>query len=241
MTITVVIPALDEEQSLPLTLERTIGLGFDRIIVVDGGSRDRTLEVIESAARPRPSAPSPPHSRLTPVTFLKSEAGRARQMNHGAAASQDEVLLFLHADTQLPGEARATIEQALAEPTCVGGRFDLHFSRDTRWGRLIGNLINLRSRWSGIATGDQAIFVRRTVFDQLGGFTDVPIMEDVDFTRRLKRMGRVAALRSKVVASFRRWEHKGPVRTILLMWALRFLYWLGISPARLSRLYTPVR
>ena len=102
-------------------------------------------------------------------------------------------------------------------------------------------MMNWRSRWSGIATGDQAIFVRRHIFEQLGGFTDIPLMEDIDFSRRMKRMGRTAALRSRVVTSFRRWEQNGPLQTILLMWALRFLYWLGVDPTRLHHWYRTVR
>jgi len=162
-------------------------------------------------------------------------------MNAGAAASRGQILLFLHADTLLPPGARSAIETVVEDPACVGGRFDVRFERDSGLGRLIGCLVNLRSRWTGIATGDQAIFVRRSVFERLGGFSDIPIMEDVDLTRRLKRIGRVAALRLQVVTSFRRWDACGPMRTIALMWVLRFLYWVGISPHSLTRLYTAVR
>ncbi|WP_447974401.1 TIGR04283 family arsenosugar biosynthesis glycosyltransferase [Nitrospira sp. Kam-Ns4a] len=162
-------------------------------------------------------------------------------MNAGAAASSGDVLLFLHADTRLPDDARGAIEQALRDPACVGGRFDVRFDRDCGAAWLVSHLMNLRSRWTGIATGDQAIFVRREVFERLGGFADVPLMEDVDFSRRLKRAGRLVPLRSTVVTSFRRWEACGPVRTILLMWLLRFLYWLGVSPHRLQHLYGHVR
>ena len=117
----------------------------------------------------------------------------------------------------------------------------MRFERDSGLGWLISRMMNLRSRWTGIATGDQAIFVRRSVFEQLGGYSDLPIMEDVDFTRRLKRTGLIAALQSKVTTSYRRWDTRGPLRTILLMWTLRFLYWIGISPHRLSKRYGGVR
>ena len=120
-------------------------------------------------------------------------------MNAGAAMSQSDVLVFVHADTRLPMNARIQIEQALLDSTYVGGRFDVQFEPDTRWGRIISRMMNWRSRWSGIATGDQAIFVRRACFQQLGGFSNVPIMEDIDFTRRLKRAGRIAALHSSAV------------------------------------------
>jgi rSAM/selenodomain-associated transferase 2 len=162
-------------------------------------------------------------------------------MNAGAAAATGDVLLFLHADTILPHDARQAVALALAEPRTVGGRFDVRFERDAGLGWLISRMINLRSRLSGIATGDQAVFVRRETFDALGGFSDIPLMEDVDFTKRLKRLGRIAALRARAITSFRRWELRGPIRTILLMWSLRFLYWIGVSPVRLKALYNDER
>jgi rSAM/selenodomain-associated transferase 2 len=162
-------------------------------------------------------------------------------MNLGAALSRGEVLLFLHADTLLPRDAKSHILQALANSGCAGGRFDVRFDRDTALSSLISRMMNLRSRWTGIATGDQALFVRREVFDSMRGFADLPIMEDVDFTRRLKRMGAVAALRPHVITSYRRWQARGPIRTVLLMWLLRFLYWLGVSPQTLARLYCDAR
>jgi len=246
MTITVVIPTLNEEAVLPRTLSQAASLGFDELIVVDGGSHDRTREIVQAFA----SAPaislqrsilSPQSSALSPVSLLTAPPGRANQMNAGAAASKGTVLLFLHADTSLPSDARQAVERALEDPACVGGRFDVRFERDSGPGWLISRMMNLRSRWTGIATGDQAIFVRRSLFEQLGGYSDLPIMEDVDFSRRLKRTGRLSALRSKVITSYRRWDTRGPLRTMLLMWVLRFLYWIGISPHRITRLYGSVR
>ena len=246
MTITVVIPTLNEEAVLPRTLFLAASLGFDELIVVDGGSHDRTREIVQAFA----SAPaislqrsilSPQSSALSPVSLLTAPPGRANQMNAGAAASEGTVLLFLHADTSLPSDARQAVERALEDPACVGGRFDVRFERDSGPGWLISRMMNLRSRWTGIATGDQAIFVRRSLFEQLGGYSDLPIMEDVDFSRRLKRTGRLSALRSKVITSYRRWDTRGPLRTILLMWVLRFLYLIGISPHRITRLYGAVR
>lgn len=227
MTVSVIIPTLNEEQALPQTLTRTLALGFDEVLVVDGGSSDRTCEIVAALG---PSA-----------KLLTGSQGRAAQMNQGAAASFGDVLLFLHADTRLPDEAKQAIVAALQEPACPGGRFDLRFDRDSPLGRLVACMINLRSRLSGIATGDQAIFVRRSVFEQLGGFAPIPLMEDIELTRRLKRRGPVACLRAQVTTSFRRWESRGPIRTILLMWLLRFLYWTGISPQRLSHFYAVVR
>ena len=237
MLVSVIIPTLNEEQVLPRTLVHTAALDFDELIVVDGGSNDRTCEVVEHCS----SSTTLHASRFTPPRLLTAPAGRATQMNVGAAASAGNILLFLHADTWLPPDAKTAIQAAMSDPACVGGRFDLRFERDAGPAWLISRLINLRSRWTGIATGDQAIFVRRQVFEQVGGFSAIPIMEDVDFTRRLKGAGRIACLRSKVITSYRRWDACGPIRTILLMWFLRFLYWIGVSPRQLSQLYSHVR
>ena len=232
MTVSVVIPTLNEEQVLPQTLAQTLTLGFEELLVVDGGSRDRTCEIVASIRTAAPDAP---------ITLITSKPSRAAQMNVGASASRGDALLFLHTDTRLPDNAKQAIVGALQESECVGGRFDLRFDRDRAVSRLIACMINWRSRLSGIATGDQAIFVRRSVFERMGGFATIPLMEDVDLTRRLNRMGPIACLRAQVITSFRRWETNGPIRTILLMWLLRFLYWIGVSPHTLSRWYATVR
>ena len=158
-------------------------------------------------------------------------------MNAGAHAARGEILLFLHADTSLPAGAGVAILDALGSPAVVGGRFDVQLDSRRLLLVLTAWLMNRRSRLTGISTGDQGIFVRRAVFDALGGYPDIPLMEDVEFTRRLKRGGRLAALRLRVVTSARRWEDEGILRTIVLMWALRLLYAIGVSPARLHRWY----
>jgi rSAM/selenodomain-associated transferase 2 len=191
-------------------------------VVVDGGSRDGTIE----SAR-----------RVPDVMALVSARGRAVQMNAGARAARGGVLLFLHADTWLPDGALAAVRDALADPAVVGGRFDVRFDSPRPVLSMIAFFMNLRSRWSGISTGDQAIFVRRDVFDGLGGFAEIPLMEDVELTKRLKRLGRVAALRARVTTAARKWEREGALRTMLLMWALRLLYVCGVPPARLHRWY----
>ncbi len=230
MTLSVIIPTLNEEQALGKTLADLSSAHTLEIIIVDGGSTDRTLAIAHTFCAHTPTA-----------QLVRAPTGRARQMNEGAKASRGDILLFLHADTQVVEEAPRIIESALANPAVVGGRFDVRFATRSGWGRIISTLMNWRSRTSGIATGDQAIFVRRHIFERLGGFADVPLMEDIDFSRRLKRAGSTVALRQTVTTSFRRWEQQGPLHTILLMWTLRFLYWAGVNPHQLARFYQTVR
>ena len=242
MTIAVIIPVLNEARGIGQTLSRTAMLGFDDLVIVDGGSSDQTCAVVEAFGdRLRTGPGSSPAPASPTLHLLKAPAGRASQLNVGAAGSRCEVLLFLHADTQLPFNARQAIATALSDEACVGGRFDVRFDSSRPIARLIGNMMSLRSRWSGIATGDQALFVRRDVFERIGRFAEIPLMEDIEFSRRLKRAGRLAPLRHQVVTAFRRWERNGPVRTILLMWTVRFLYWIGVSPHRLQHFYRIVR
>lgn len=235
MTISAIIPTLNEERIIMATLAHTAALGFDELIVVDGGSLDQTPVLVESYRR-RTQSPA-----QSPVRLVTAPCGRARQMNEGAKASRGEILLFLHADTQLPDDANTMIQTTLANQGIVGGRFDVRFDHPSKWGIIISRMMNWRSRLSGIATGDQALFVRRHIFEQIGGFADMPLMEDIDFSRRLKRKGATAALTATMTTSFRRWEQHGPLRTILLMWTLRFLYWIGISPSHLVEWYKAVR
>jgi rSAM/selenodomain-associated transferase 2 len=173
------------------------------------------------------------------VRLVTSERGRARQMNAGAAAASGAIVLFLHADTRLPAGFEAAIIHALEDPSVVAGRFDVGFDNPGLAFGMIAGLMNLRSRLTGIFTGDQAIFVRRSVFEALGGYADLPLMEDVELSRRLKRCGRLACLRERVTTSARRWQRDGVARTIGLMWLLRFLYSGGVSPERLHRWYYP--
>jgi rSAM/selenodomain-associated transferase 2 len=192
--------------------------------VVDGGSRDGTREL---------------GARHPGVRWLEAPRGRARQMNAGARAARGDVLLFLHADTRLPAGAGDAVRAALADARVVAGRFDVAFDTTRPIMRLTAALMNLRSRWTGISTGDQALFVRRDIFEALGGFADIPLMEDIQLTRRLKRCGRQAALRLRVTTSARKWQTEGAVRTIFLMWTLRLLYAGGVSPAWLQGWYYP--
>lgn len=231
-SITVIIPTFNEERALPRTLRHLRQLQFDEVIVVDGGSEDQTMTVATS--------------HLTGLSrheaqVITSNQGRAQQMNAGAAKAQSDILLFLHADTQLPQDSRTTIERVMDNPQFIGGRFDVQFENDHGWAWVISRMMNWRSRWSGLATGDQAIFVRRETFERMGGYADIPLMEDLEFTRRLKRQGAITPLSSKVTTSFRRWEQRGALQTIFHMWALRFLYWVGLSPHTLRQFYATIR
>lgn len=221
--LSIVVPTLNEAANLARVLPDLVARERGaEVLVVDGGSDDDSRAVVAGT-------PS--------VRWLSAPRGRARQMNAGARAAQGEIVLFLHADTALPDGAGAAIRAALGDPAVVGGRFDVRLDSRRPLLVLVGWLMNRRSRLTGISTGDQGIFVRRTVFDTLGGYPDIPLMEDVELTRRLKRRGRLAALRLRVVTSARKWEDEGVVRTIVLMWTLRLLYTLGVSPARLHRWY----
>lgn len=230
VTISVIIPTLNEEKTIGQTLSCLPMAEILEAIIVDGGSTDQTISIAEVFC-----------AEASNARIVTAPAGRARQMNEGAKAGRGDILLFLHADTRLPTEAQLMIEEALTDPAVAGGRFDVTFDSRSALGTMISTFMNWRSRLSGIATGDQALFVRRHVFDQLGGFADIPLMEDIEFSRRLKRTGQMAALHQKVTTSFRRWEQQGPLRTILLMWILRFLYWMGVNPHQLARVYRSVR
>lgn len=221
--LSIVIPTLNEAANLERLLpELARTCPEAEVIVADGGSADGTADVVRRF----------PFARL-----IAAERGRARQMNAGAARAGGQVLLFLHADTRLPPGAQRVVLEAVGAPGVVGGRFDVRFDNPRPIFGLIATMMNLRSRLSRISTGDQAIFVRRLVFESLGGYPDIPLMEDVEFSRRLKRRGRVACLGLRVTTSARKWEREGVWRTICLMWTLRFLYSAGVQPGRLHRWY----
>ena len=218
MKLIVVMPVLDEAERIEASLRALAplrGRGHE-IIVVDGGSRDRTAAI----------------ARALGERVLDSARGRAVQMNAGARAASGDALVFLHADSSLPAGADERIREALE--TRLWGRFDVEIEGRDPLLRLVAWSMNLRSRLSGIATGDQAIFVRREAF---AGFPEIALMEDVAFSRAMKRRGPPACLAARVATSGRRWESRGVLRTIVLMWRLRLLYAVGVSPDRLARLY----
>jgi rSAM/selenodomain-associated transferase 2 len=223
--LSVVIPVLNEERTIGATLENLTSLAPEEIIVVDGGSTDRTRDKVTR----------------TQAALTLSDRGRALQMNRGADLARGDVLLFLHADTRLPSTALTDITLALEDPRYVGGRFDVTLDGKSKLLRWVGVMINLRSRLTRVATGDQAIFVHRKVFEEIGGFPNFPLMEDIAFSQRLKKTGKVACLRSQVITSARRWEREGIWKTMLKMWALRLLFLGGVSPLYLKRFYTDAR
>ncbi len=225
MNLSVIVPVLNEEITVEATLQALVALAPYEIIIVDGGSRDRTREICRRFA----------------VEVLSSERGRARQMNFGARRASGDVLLFLHADTRLPESALRDIDAALSDPRYLGGRFDVELPGAHWMFKMIAALINYRSRATKIGTGDQALFVRRDIFDLIGGYPDIPLMEDIVFCRALKGMGNIACLRSRVVTSARRWERDGVWRTILRMWMLKLCYFAGVSPSRLKQFYADTR
>jgi rSAM/selenodomain-associated transferase 2 len=220
--LSIVMPVLDEAAGIAATLAALQPLrrrGVE-VVVVDGGSTDATVAL----ATPWADA------------VLAGPRGRARQMNTGAAAARGEVLLFLHADTQLPEGADRQVHGALGRGACWG-RFDVRIAGRAPMLRVVAAMMNLRSRITGIATGDQAIFVRRDSFQQVGAFPDQPLMEDIELSRRLRALQRPACLPGPAVTSGRRWEAHGVWRTIVLMWRLRWRYWRGESPHALARAY----
>ncbi|MFN3616867.1 MAG: TIGR04283 family arsenosugar biosynthesis glycosyltransferase [Aquabacterium sp.] len=234
MSLSVVVPMLNEAAALPALLAHLRQLQADgaEVLLVDGGSTDDSAMLARSAG----------------FTVVEAERGRARQMNAGARRTHGDVLLFLHADTRLPDGAVQQVMQALAaHPGAqaapphgrvpVWGRFDVHITGQSHWLRVVARMMNLRSRLTGIATGDQAMFVRRSVFDACGGFPEQPLMEDIELSRRLKRLSRPACLRARATTSGRRWESRGVWRTIVLMWRLRLAYWLGASAESIAKAY----
>jgi rSAM/selenodomain-associated transferase 2 len=223
MRVSVIVPALEEAGFITATLSALQPLRAQghEVIVVDGGSRDATVLIARL---------------LADRTYVTSK-GRARQMNFGAQQTSDDVLLFLHADSVLPANGLAAMSEALARGASWG-RFDVRISGKAWVLRLVAIMMNLRSQWTGIATGDHGIFVRRALFDDIGGFPDIALMEDIAFCKRLKAAaGPPACVRAQVTTSGRRWETRGPWRTIFTMWRLRLAYAMGADPAALAREY----
>ena len=221
--LSIIIPVLNEGDNIAAALDALAhlrALGTE-VIVVDGGSRDATVE----------------RAKLRADRVVLAPRGRALQMNAGAERASGDALLFLHADTRLPAEASRLVLNGLDQSRRVWGRFDVKIDGRSRLLPVVAWLMRLRSRLTGIASGDQAIFLRREAFQVVGGFPTIALMEDIAICKRLKRLGRPLCLRACVTTSGRRWEKHGVLSTILLMWRLRFAYFLGADPKQLARQY----
>jgi rSAM/selenodomain-associated transferase 2 len=225
--ISIIVPAFNESGGIVGTLQalQAMRRRGHEIIVADGGSIDNTVAV------------------CTPLAdrVIVTASGRARQMQAGAALARGSVLWFLHADTRAPRDADRIIAAALASGNRHWGRFDVRFPQAGCLLGVVAALMNLRSRLTGIATGDQGIFVTRALYERVNGYPQIPLMEDIALSRLLKHHSRPACLPDKLITSARRWQAHGTLRTILVMWSLRLAYFLGVSPAHLARFYKPYR
>ncbi|MCW8987051.1 MAG: TIGR04283 family arsenosugar biosynthesis glycosyltransferase [Gammaproteobacteria bacterium] len=223
MFVSIIIPALNEESSIKNLLQQ---LQVSRqqgheVIVVDGGSEDQTIAV----------------STLLADKVIQSDPGRAVQMNKGAVQASGDILWFLHADSVISENAIKNIQFNLNEQNKDWGRFNIKLSGLHYMFRIIEKMINFRSCLSSIATGDQGIFIKRKIFDDVGGYSNIPLMEDIDISKKLRAQSRSVCIKETLTTSSRRWEKNGILSTILLMWRLRFLYWLGISADKLASQY----
>jgi len=219
--ISIIVPVLNEEKKLPdllshLQVFREQG---HELIIVDGGSNDNSLMLAQMSAD----------------NVIVSRKGRAIQMNSGASVARGEVLLFLHSDTFLPETALNTIEDFVQDS--FWGRFDVRLSSNKFIFRIIESLINIRSRLTSINTGDQAIFIESQLFNVVGGFPEIALMEDIAISKKLKNIIPPICLKQKVISSSRRWEKRGVIATVFLMWKLRLYYYFGVSPEKLNQLY----
>lgn len=227
MRFSIIMPVLNEESELEQTLCQLarVCAPYDcELLIVDGGSVDQTVAIARRFGQ-----------------VIHSPCGRATQMNKGAAAATGDMFIFLHADSMLPDDAFTAIERACAAPGVVGGAFRLCFNCHQLAYRLVAFTANLRSRWRGIFTGDQAYFVRAGSFKSIGGFPEIALMEDLEIITRLRNIGKLVLLPHYVTTSARRHEKIGLARSVLFMWYLRTLYKFGVSPEQLQRKYLDVR
>ncbi len=221
--VSVIITAYNEEEIVAALLQNLRGLGADEILVVDGGSDDRTVEI------------AAPYARV-----LVAQRGRATQMNAGAAAASGDVLLFLHADVRLERGALDAIRRDMSDAGCVGGNFNIRYEGED-WVAWVFSAVNRWRRRCGVFYGDSGIFCRRDAFHRLGGYQPWPILEDYDFARRLRKLGRIVLLRERIEVSDRRWRRAGLLPTLWSWFWVQGLYVAGVSPHRLAKLYRNIR
>jgi rSAM/selenodomain-associated transferase 2 len=221
--LAIIIPVLDEGESIAAALDALADLRAlgTEVIVVDGGSRDATIQ----------------RARLRADHVISAPRGRALQMNAGAERASGDVLLFLHVDTRLPADVDHVVLNGLQRSGRAWGRFDVRIDGRSRLLAVVGWLMSMRSRLTGIATGDQVIFVRRDAFQAVGGFPAIALMEDIALCKRLKGVSRPLCLRERIITSGRRWEKNGVLNTVLLMWRLRLAYFFGADPEKLAQQY----
>ncbi len=224
-TVAIVVPVLVEPE-IGVPLERLAALSPDELIVAEASDRPTREQLYAFAGK----------CAAANIRIISSARGRASQMNAGAAVSSSDALLFVHADTVLPGGALSQVRDAILRGA-VWGRFDVRLSGAAAAFRVIERAMNWRSTLTGIATGDQTVFVRRDVFKMLGGFAPIALMEDIELSSRLKWVARPFRIRTSVITSSRRWERDGILRTVVMMWLLRSLYACGAPPRLLARLY----
>ncbi len=225
MTLSIIIPVLNEAASIDQFLQELTAVNDSsiEIIVVDGGSSDNTASLVSK------------HN----VVLINSAKGRARQMNAGAAIASGDILLFVHSDTKFSSITEQLLCISATDSANSWGFFKIQLSGQHWMYRIIELMMNFRSQSTGVATGDQCIFVRHELFKKIKGYKDIPLMEDVELSKRLKRESRPYIIKKMITTSSRRWEKNGIVSTILLMWRLRFLFFIGVSPTRLAKNYLP--
>ena len=223
--ISIILPVLNEEKTIENTLLKLNSLKGDKeIIVVDGGSADDTVRIASQYAK-----------------VINSRKGRAFQMNAGAKASRGDILWFVHSDSVVSENSLESIEEAIREGY-VGGGFSIYFyDLDTRFMRFVSTTSNWRAKYLGLFFGDQGIFVKRSVFEELGGYKEIELMEDWDFSRRLVKIGKLKLLDTKIGTSARRFKEGGQLKTLLLMHKIKLLYVLGVSPSKLNKMYREAR
>lgn len=224
-SIAIIIPTYNEAKNLSKILDGMRNLDVDELLFSDGGSSDKTCSLLS-------------HHH---TNYVQTALGRALQMNEASKLCKSDIFIFIHADTNLCSSDLLEVKACMLDDDLVGGRFDVRLSGEHWMFRVIEFFINLRSRMTGISTGDQCQFVRRSVFEEMGGFPEQALMEDVEFSKQLKRYGKIACLKNKVVTSSRRWEKYGIIKTVVLMWKLRLLYWLGTPPKTLAEMYRNAR